>query len=164
VVVKSAEAFVDHGSRDVRFGWKIRLGGAAPFAMPTSSDVARFIAACRDAGCVWKATAGLHPPLGAWDSERGAFRFGFLSLLAAATLAQIHVLKPATIQQILEESDATSFRVGGDALAWRDITASGPQIAAARQRSQISFGSCSFDEPLEGLSELNLLEGTVSHV
>jgi hypothetical protein len=36
-------------------------------------------------------------------------------------------------------------------------------MAAARQRSLISFGSCSFDEPLDGLRELNLLEGAVSH-
>jgi hypothetical protein len=162
-LANSAEAFPGRSNRHVRFGWKVRLGGADSCGMPTAGDLAHFIAACRDAGCAWKATAGLHQPLGGWNREQGAFRFGFLTLLAAATLAQVHDLQPGTIQQILEEREIARFRFDADAFEWRAFSATGPQVVAARARSLASFGSCSFEEPLEGLRELNQLEGIASH-
>ena len=44
--------------REARAGAKIRCGGAS---VPSVAEVAAFVAACRDAGVPFKATAGLAP-------------------------------------------------------------------------------------------------------
>jgi hypothetical protein len=142
----------------VPLGWKIRLGGNAPFVIPSLNEVASFILACRDMGSCWKATAGLHQPLGGWDDEHKTFHFGFLSLFAASVLAQVHELDAQQIQDILQETDIGKFCFEDDGFAWRDFSANNGQIAWARKTSLVSFGSCSFEEPVQCLRQLNLLE------
>jgi hypothetical protein len=141
---------------------KIRTGGVTPDAFPSTADVARFIAACVDAGVPFKATAGLHHPLQglypltyAPDSARGTM-FGFLNVfLAAAFLSQ--GLDSAEATRLLGESDPSSLRVAEDAVEWRGRRLTGGEIRAARGRAIVSFGSCSFTEPLGDLAGLGLL-------
>lgn len=144
-------AFATHGDHDLRFGLKMRLGGESAAAFPAADLVARLIVACREAGCVGKATAGLHHPLGCRDEELGAWRFGFVNLFAAAVLADVHGFPPSQVEAILQDAEAANFHFTEDAFAWRQLSASKEQIAAARNTSLISFGSCSFDEPVAGL-------------
>jgi len=160
---EAAQLFSNEGDEGIRFGWKIRAGGSEPCDFPAASAVAHLIAGCRDARLPWKATAGLHEPLRAIDRQLNVFRFGFLSLIAAAVLAQVHNLTAAQIQPILEETHADRFRFSDSGFSWQTITANRDQIAAARDRSMVSFGSCSFAEPIEGLERLKLLEGVAGH-
>ena len=136
---------------DLQFGLKFRFSGVEVTVIPASGEVARMIAACRDAGCVWKATAGLHQPMSARDDIGHTRSFGFVSLFAAATLAEVHKLPQPQIDEILQESSAENLRFHVTNFAWREISASNSQIAAARQRGPLSFGSCSFEEPIAGL-------------
>jgi hypothetical protein len=55
---------------------------------------------------------------------------------------------------VLEETHAPEFEFGEDQLCWRGLRLSTEQIYTARRDFAHSFGSCSFDEPLQDLREL----------
>jgi hypothetical protein len=133
---------------------KARTGGVTADAFPAPADLLRFLRACTGADVPFKATAGLHHPL------RGEYRltyapgspagtmFGFLNLfLAAAFLRQ--GLADADVLRLLEERDPQAFRVGPDLIEWRGHQLTRAAIEAARARSILSFGSCSFTEPVD---------------
>jgi hypothetical protein len=141
---------------------KIRTGGVVAEAIPDAADVARFIAACAAAGVAWKATAGLHHPLRA---ERAltyeaasprAVMHGFLNVFAAAAFARAGA-SPAELEAVLREPEAQAFRFDGEGLAWRQRRATTPELAAARRDFAVSFGSCSFAEPVAELHALGVL-------
>jgi hypothetical protein len=127
---------------------KLRCGGEA---VPSVEQVALVIASCRDAGCVFKATAGLHHPV-----RRGT-EHGFLNLLAAVTFAHAHGAEARALEPVLEEQDPRAFSVEADGIAVRERRADRPQIVAARERLFASIGSCSWREPVEDLEALGLL-------
>src|SRR5215204_3669393 len=77
---------------------KVRCGGAE---VPSAEALGRFLAACREAGVPFKATAGLHHPLAA------AGRHGFLNVLAACAFADDAAL-------------AGEVELDADGLRWRD--------------------------------------------
>ena len=123
-------------------GYKLRCGPRTPSA----SRVALAPALCLHAGVPVKATAGLHQPL-----PRGEGEHGFINLLVAGVLGQNGA--PATaIQEILEEREASAFAFSDAGLVWRDRAASVAQIERARRTAVLSIGSCSIDEPRDGLA------------
>jgi hypothetical protein len=141
---------------------KVRTGGVTTDAFPSANDLARFIVACTRAGVPFKATAGLHHPLRAThrltyapDSPRGEM-FGFLNVLVAAAFAA-NGLPVADVAELLAERDLASIRFEADAVAWRGRRVATEQIAAARRTVVLSFGSCSFTEPIMELQQLGLL-------
>jgi hypothetical protein len=127
---------------------KLRCGGEA---VPSVEQAALVIAACRDTGCIFKATAGLHHPI-----RRGT-EHGFLNLLAATTFAHAHGAGPPALERVLSEEDPRAFSVEADGLAVRGRRADRAEIAAARERLFASIGSCSWREPVEDLEALGLL-------
>jgi hypothetical protein len=142
------------GERGCPAGLKVRTGGLIPDAVPPPEQLAEAVAACREHGVFWKATAGLHQPLRRLDSLLGARTHGFVNLFAAAALAAEHDLSTQEIAEVLREERADSFRFTTDALIWEGRSVSVEQIAAARRIALRSFGSCSFTEPCEGLQTL----------
>jgi hypothetical protein len=136
----------------VRTGFKLRTGGLEATAYPSAEQIAFVVAACRDAGLPWKATAGLHHPFGGFDQTLGCRTFGFLNLFGAAALAQAQSLDATRIQAILEENSPEHFRFDDDAFDWQGLRATTAQITRARQTTLLSFGSCSFDEPRQDLA------------
>jgi len=140
---------------------KVRTGGVAAEAFPSSAQVIRFMGRCQAHDVAFKATAGLHHP---WRSEyqltyaadapRGTM-FGFLNvLLAAAGLRAGWSREEATA--LLEERDAAVVRFASDGVRWRDRVLSMQDLVRARD-SVMTFGSCSFREPIEGLQAGALL-------
>jgi hypothetical protein len=120
---------------------KIRTGGDA---VPSIEHVADFIRACNSAGVAFKATAGLHHPI-----RNGAIH-GFVNVfLAAAMIDQA--------DEILREEDASAFAFTDDFAKWRDQKVSTEQIANTRENFALSFGSCSFEEPIDDLKALGWL-------
>lgn len=144
---------------------KVRTGGLAPEAVPRPGALARFIAACAAAGVPWKATAGLHHPVRAdhaltyaADSPR-AVTHGFLNVFAAGALARAGASRE-DLEALLCEGSPSAIRLGPDTLAWRHLRASADEVAETRRSFAISFGSCSFAEPVAGLRELGILGGS----
>ena len=141
---------------------KVRTGGVTPDAFPTPAALARFIVACAELGVSFKATAGLHHPLRGeqpltYESDAVAgTMFGFLGLFSAAALARAGA-DEATVMQVLEERDANAFSFTDDALRWRDRTVDVAKLSASRREFALSFGSCSFREPVDDLRRLGIL-------
>ena len=125
---------------ELRLRAKVRCGGSV---VPTIPALAELIQACRRLEVQFKATAGLHQPL-RHDDEHG-----FLNLLAAAVFGDE--------EDALEEEDPSAFAVSGDAFRWRDREAGADEIARVRSELFVSFGSCSAQEPIDGLVALGLL-------
>ena len=63
----------------------------------------------------------------------------------------------ATLRAALEEEDPARFRFDDEGLAWGDARVGPAEIEAARAGFAVSFGSCSFTEPVEDLESLGLL-------
>lgn len=127
---------------------KIRTGGVTPDAFPSSETVARFIETCARHETPFKATAGLHHPLRCYrpltysaDGPSG-WMYGFLNVFIAATLAR---LGRGPIEPVL----------GSETFDDHGLTAD--DFAATRRDFAISFGSCSFEEPVEDLRALGLI-------
>jgi len=138
----------------VTVGAKLRCGGAAPGATPSVEDVAAFVTAAQAHGVPWKATAGLHHPVR--GIYRGAMRHGFLNLFIAAVALHAGALDAGRVAEVIAEEDPRAFLVDPRHVGWRDVRVEPEAVAGARAQA-VAFGSCSFDEPVNGLRELGLL-------
>jgi hypothetical protein len=136
-------------------GAKARTGGLDPSAFPPSGQLAKYIRQCMDLDLPFKLTAGLHHPI-RHDNSFGATEHGFLNVLCAAAIAESHELGSAEIERILEERDGSKFVFGESGFGWNDLGASLDDIESIRGLF-VSYGSCSVDEPLEGLRKLDLV-------
>ena len=108
-------------------GGRVKLRCGGAF-VPSIEQIGLVVACCRDAGVPFKATAGLHHPM-----RRGE-EHGFLNLLAAATAPLDR------IEEVLAEEDGSAL-----------------ELEEASREVFVSFGSCSWREPVEGLQELGML-------
>ena len=118
---------------------KVRCGGSV---LPSVPALAEFVQACRRLEVPFKATAGLHQPLRHGDEH------GFLNVLAAAVFGDE--------EEALADEDPESFAVIAESFRWRERTAGADEIAEARELF-VSFGSCSAQEPIDGLQALGML-------
>jgi hypothetical protein len=143
--------------REAGAGAKIRCGGVTADAFPSPEAVAAFVAACRDEGVRFKATAGLHHPVRHVDPATGFHMHGFLNLLAAAVFAHAEGLGEAELAALLAEEDPSAFAVSGDEVAVHGHRAGAEAIAAARTEAFVAYGSCSFSEPVEDLKLFGVL-------
>jgi hypothetical protein len=139
---------------DQRWRVKLRCGGAV---IPSCDELAATITLCRDGRVPLKFTAGLHHPIRHHDPTLGIRLHGFLNVFGAGVLAHAHNLSQAQLRSILEDQDAGHFEFDADCFRWTNWRASVAQIEATRRQLVLSFGSCSFDEPREGLRELGLI-------
>ncbi len=146
-------------------GAKIRTGGLTAAAFPTAAQVAGFIVACHAAEVPFKATAGLHHPVRAehaltYEPEAArAVMHGFLNVFMAAALVHGAGADAAAAQAVIEETDPAAFQFNETEASWRSRAVSAGALAAARERFALSFGSCSFEEPVDDLRRLGLLPG-----
>jgi hypothetical protein len=142
---------------------KIRTGGVTADAFPPIEKITRFMRICLAANVPFKCTAGLHHPLRGSksltyepDAPVGKTN-GFLNVfLAAAFLQQGY--EPKLVYELLKDEHADNFQFRADGVLWcLEYFAHTTQLRVLRERSVISFGSCSFIEPIEDLEEIGLL-------
>lgn len=138
---------------------KIRTGGTTPDAFPPPQAVLAFLKSCHRKHVAFKATAGLHHPL------RGEYRltyepgsvkgtmYGFLNVFLAAALVALSA-PDADVIAMLEESDPRALGFSDKAVTWRDYRFDTGRLGDLRARVAVSFGSCSFREPVDELSRL----------
>ena len=138
-------------------GLKMRTGGTQASAIPPANRVAEFIVASSNAGVPFKATAGLHHPVRHFDETLGAEMHGFLNVFVAAVAASADHVDESDLLPILLEEDAGAFAFSGDEIRWRELRLPVDDVVRARRDRAISFGSCSFAEPVDDLTALGLL-------
>lgn len=129
---------------------KIRTGGVTAGTFPSGETVADFLLACARARVAFKATAGLHHVV------RGSYKLtyelesaqakmhGFANVFLAAALAWRGAEKSALVKTM----EAREFSFAGDVVRWLGFELSVGEIAAARREFAMSYGSCSFEEPV----------------
>lgn len=139
---------------------KIRTGGIQPALIPSSDEVARFIASCAKHGVGFKATAGLHHPIRAphrltyEENAPIAVMHGFLNVFVATVIAFEFQVSQDILVDILNNTQPNNFQFDQDSLSWNDLNVSSERIKEIRKTGIISFGSCSFTEPIQELAEL----------
>lgn len=135
---------------------KIRCGGATADAFPTCGEMAWFLRAMAEEGVAFKATAGLHHPVRRVDPQTGFHMHGFVNLLVASLLTLQG--EGGAVEDALADEDAGAFAFEGADLRWRSYRFDAAQIARARGRGFVGYGSCSFAEPVEDLTTMHVLE------
>lgn len=143
---------------------KVRTGGTVATAFPTAEQVARFMLACVAADVPFKATAGLHHAVRGEQNltyEKGSARctmFGFLNVFAAATVARVKRASEGEIVAILNETRGDSFVFGEHGMKVGGFEIDAAQVARVRETFALSFGSCSFDEPVQELQAAKIID------
>jgi hypothetical protein len=142
---------------------KVRTGGITPEAFPSPRAVAGFIVACAAADVPFKATAGLHHPIRSEHPltyEPGCPRgvmHGFLNVFLTAALVKMHRIDAPRAERALAETDPAAFVFTPEGVRWEGLVLDTMQLAMVRERVALSYGSCSFDEPIADLKALGLL-------
>jgi hypothetical protein len=145
---------------------KVRTGGVTNDAFPSAPDLLRFIRIAVESKIPFKATAGLHHPLMAdyrltyADNSPVSRMFGFLNLFLTTAFIRSG-MGDNDSARVLEEGSPEAFSMTERAIRWRDHSIDMAALCATRERGMISFGSCSFTEPISDLRELAFLPGRV---
>jgi hypothetical protein len=142
-------------------GVKLRTGGLEADLFPSPEEAGRFISAAAARMLPLKATAGLHHPYRHIDAETGFHHHGFVNVLAATALA--HGREPeTTVAAVLADEDPDHFTLDKGGLTWLDYRVGATELEAMRSGLFVSYGSCSFDEPVADLTALGILPLEVS--
>jgi hypothetical protein len=140
---------------DVEACAKVRTGGVVAEAIPAPSALAAFLVACAQRDVRLKATAGLHhairgeQPLTYEPQSSRACMHGFVNFFVAAM---------AEVEEILKDGESRDFIADADGLQWRGHNFSSVAIREMRDRFAISFGSCSFEEPMGEMRAMGWIE------
>jgi hypothetical protein len=132
---------------------KMRTGGVTAASVPSPEAVVRFMSACINAGVPFKATAGLHHAIGGryaltYEADSAhATMYGYLNLFAAAALLVGHASAEDAVH-VLTGSDASQVHFTDRAMTWGETSIDRTRLAHLREHVAISFGSCSFAEPV----------------
>jgi len=81
---------------------------------------------------------------------------GFLNLFVAAAMIDGGHADAAKAAAILEDRKPENFHFTDEGVRWDGLFVETIQIAQARELFCLSYGSCSFDEPVEDTSKLGL--------
>ena len=136
------------------FGYKLRTGGSDTASVPSAALTAAAIVASAAHGLAMKCTGGLHRPLRAATIGGGVQLHGFINLLVASTLAATTPTVAPVLESVLEEVEPTAFAFDDHSVRWRDHRLTTEDIANARRRLLISFGSCFAEQPRTELQAL----------
>ena len=142
---------------------KIRTGGLTAEAFPNLDVLCRFMFASAQAQVPFKATAGLHHPLpGKYPvsyepNSLATAMQGFLNLSILTALICGQKINQSEALTVLQESSLNNFQFQEDKIAWKDRYFNLAEIQQTRQYFFRSFGSCSFQEPIDELRDLQLL-------
>jgi hypothetical protein len=156
-VVLAAEAISLFNGKKSNAGFKLRTGGIEPAAFPIPEEAAFAMLSALEYNVPMKCTAGLHHPIRHWDESVGCNMHGYLNVFGAGVFAYVCSLDEEETLQILNEEDPYAFHFTEDGMELYDNFAGNEEIEEARKKFMISYGSCSFDEPVDDLKTMELL-------
>jgi hypothetical protein len=146
----------------IRARAKLRMGGVVAEAFPSAKSVAFTLSGLAKRQLPFKATAGLHHPIRsrhpftyAAGSAEGKMH-GFLNMMFAAMLLYSGGAGGEALHT-LEEEDPVACRVSPNTIRCRAFDWNTDQLQKLRKQFFISFGSCSFEEPIRDLEALGWL-------
>ncbi len=137
--------------------YKIRCGGVEKGLFPSVEQVAFALNSAREKGVGLKGTAGLHHPVRHYADEVNIKMHGFFNVFGGAMLAHANDFDSTTLQSVLKEENPATFSFTDTEFSWKDYSVTTDKIKSLRKESLLSYGSCSFDEPREDLTQLKLL-------
>lgn len=141
---------------------KMRTGGVTAQSIPSSAEITRFMRACKIHGVPFKATAGLHHAvrgeyaLTYQDDSPSGEMFGYLNVFLAGAFLDAG-LEDTDVANILEEKDPAAFQFDDFGVSWRSNRIGVDALERSRRQFMLSYGSCSFTEPLAEARELELV-------
>ena len=142
---------------EMESGAKVRTGGTTADAHPSPLDLARFLSACRAADVPFKATAGLHHPYRHRAESVGCDQFGFVNVFVGGALLHHGMVEQEELEMLLADTHGAHFEFTPTGVSWKGRALGLAQLRDARERFATSFGSCSFDGPMNDLRSLHLL-------
>jgi len=140
-----------------RVGLKLRTGSVKAEGFPSYEAIGKFLYAAHQVKVPYKFTAGLHHarngvyPLTYEPDSGHAPMLGFVTIFGVACLHASGQISEAEIAEALNDG---AIEVDGLGLHWRDRTCNLAQIQEFRTQAGRSFGSCSFEEPYQELTEI----------
>lgn len=154
-IVNALSKFNKSGGKS---GYKLRTGGVEASAFPPSRKIAFGIKTCRDFEIPMKCTAGLHHPIRHYNDSVKTKMHGFINVFGAGILNVCLNLPEEVLIKILEDENAGNFHFSDSSFGWKKYHVLASHIQEVREQFMISCGSCSFDEPVEDLKKLGLLD------
>jgi hypothetical protein len=141
---------------------KVRTGGVTPQAFPACVELAGFLGRCAAVRVPFKATAGLHHPIRsvqrltyAEDSPQATMH-GFVNVFLAASGVRAG-MSVGDAERLLNETSPAAFQFEDQHVRWNQYRWTSDQLRAARCEFAASFGSCSFQEPVDDLKAIGWL-------
>ncbi|HMB98845.1 MAG TPA: hypothetical protein VKM36_10205 [Balneolaceae bacterium] len=138
-------------------GYKLRCGGTSENAFPPVELVLTALLTARDKLVPMKFTAGLHHPVRHFNESVNTKMHGFLNVFAAGLFSYAFDLNREEMMDILLEEDPESFQFTDTGLTFNGIHIETEEIGELRSNAFLSYGSCSFAEPVDDLKKLNLI-------
>ena len=138
------------------FGFKLRCGGIKADMFPEPSFVSNAILSCIKNEVPMKFTAGLHHPVRHFNDSVNTKMYGFFNIFIGGMLAQKFNLNFNQLVEILTDEDEANFIFNEDEFRWKNYKIKNEEIEQYRSKNFISYGSCSFDEPREDLTNLGI--------
>lgn len=151
------EQAVLHCGPAPRVGLKLRTGSVNATQIPPARTLLHFLQLTREHRLPFKFTAGLHHarpgvyPLTYEPDSPSAPMYGFLSLFGLACLFWWERLSANELERGLQDAQIQADESG---LHWGEAHCNPQEIEQFRREGGQSFGSCSFEEPVADLKEM----------
>jgi hypothetical protein len=154
-IIQQLEILNKYNSNQI--GLKIRCGGVTPDLTPKTERLAEYLKLSANIEIPIKFTAGLHHPLYSYHQSFSGFMHGFLNVYLATFFAYKCKINTSEIIKILEAKSLNDFKFSDKFIRWQSYEIANTDISILREKRVFSFGSCSFDEPIDDLRSLGLL-------
>ncbi|MEC8875238.1 MAG: hypothetical protein VYE50_01530 [Candidatus Thermoplasmatota archaeon] len=151
-------------------GIKLRCGGIVKEAFPSVEQVSAMIQTCALTGISMKCTAGLHHPIRHFADEYDSYMHGFINTFGAGIFTS-NFPNPSNSQEkfrmfillshMIGDQKPENFEFRKKGMVWKVGDERGTifefdneSILNCRNKKMISYGSCSFQEPIDDLKQL----------
>lgn len=130
---------------------KFRTGGVHEGDVPPVKKLAQFLYLCVSLDVPFKLTAGLHHPLRSMGEHE--VEHGFINVLATTAFGLRHDLTAREMVPLLEAGEAHRWEWRRNRLTFEDLSI---DVADAEEARALfcSIGSCSIEEPFQGMVDL----------